>query len=144
MKKPLKKVEQISLKFVLDHYKTKKICEKAVEKYPHNLKTVPDHLKTQEMCNKAVRRKSYTLKDVPDWFVTQQQIEIWDDDDKFFKLYEAKLYKGYQKRNAQKAQIKKELMPIAWHSSRLWEWFVSEDEKKRDRKMVGINMELCV
>ena len=92
MKEPLKKVEQISLKFVLDHYKTKKICEKAVEKYPHNLKTVPDHLKTQEMCNKAVRRKSYTLKDVPDWFVTQQEIEIWDDDDQFFKLYEAEWY----------------------------------------------------
>ena len=27
-------------------------------------------------------------------------------------------YDGYKKRKAQKAQIKKELMPIAWHPSR--------------------------
>ena len=35
-----------------------------------------------------------------------------------------------QERNAQKAKIKKELMPIAWHPSRYWDWCMSEDEKK--------------
>ena len=37
-----------------------------------------------------------------------------DDDDKFFKWYD-----GYKKRKTQKAQIKKELMPIAWHLDRV-------------------------
>ena len=54
-------------------------------------------------------------------FVTQQQMKIWDNDDKFFKLYEAEWYKGYQNRKAQKAQIKKELMPSAWHPSSWWD-----------------------
>ena len=28
------------------------------------------------------------------------------------------------------AQIKKELMSIAWHPSRYWDWCMSEDEKR--------------
>ena len=39
-------------------------------------------------------------------------------------------YDGYKKRKAQKAQIKKDLIPIAWHPSRWWDWFVPKDEKK--------------
>ena len=31
-------------------------------------------------------------------------------------------------------------MPIAWHPSRWWDWCVPEDKKKKDRKIVGINM----
>ena len=39
----------------------------------------------------------------------------WCDDNNynFFKWYD-----GYQKRMTQKAQIKKELLPIAWYPSR--------------------------
>ena len=33
-------------------------------------------------------------------------------------------------RPSQKAQIAKELMPIAWHLSRWWDWCVPENEKK--------------
>ena len=36
-----------------------------------------------------------------------------DEDDKFFELCN-----GHKKRKAQKAQIKEELMLIAWHPSR--------------------------
>ena len=42
---------------------------------------------------------------------------------------------SHQKWEAQKAQIKKELMPIAWHPSRLWEWCVPNDEKKETEKL---------
>ena len=31
--------------------------------------------------------------------------------------------------------MKDELMPIAWHPSRWWDWFVSEDEKKETEKL---------
>ena len=42
-------------------------------------------------------------------------------------------YEGYKKRKAQKAKIKEELIPIAWHPSRWWDWCMSEDEKKRQK-----------
>ena len=59
---------------------------------------------------------------VPDWFITQQQVKIWhddkqiwhdDDNNEFIKWYE-----DYEKRKAQKAKIKEELLPIAWHPDR--------------------------
>ena len=31
---------------------------------------------------------------------------------------------------AQKASIKKDLTPIAWHASRWWDWCMSEDETR--------------
>ena len=62
------------------------------------------------------------------WFVTQQQVQSWHDDyyddDKIIEWYE-----GHQKRKAQKAKIK-EVLPIAWHPSRYWDWCMSEDEKR--------------
>ena len=61
---------------------------------------VPDQHKTHEVCDDAVRRTSWLLKYVPDWFVTKQQIK---------SCY------GHQKRRSQRAKIKEELMPIAWH-----------------------------
>ena len=33
-------------------------------------------------------------------------------------------------KTAQKAKIKEEFLPIAWHPSRWWDWCVSEDEKR--------------
>ena len=36
---------------------------------------------------------------------------------------------SHQKHKAQKAQIKKELMRVAWHPSKWWDWCVPEDEK---------------
>ena len=48
-----------------------------------------------------------------------------DDEDNFFKWCDS-----YKKRKVQKASIKEELMPIAWHPSGYWDWCMSEDEKK--------------
>ena len=52
----------------------------------------------------------------------------WDNDDDEDKIY--------KKRKAQKASIK-ELLPIAWHPSRYWDWCMSEDEKKQKQKNYG-------
>ena len=41
----------------------------------------------------------------------------------------------HQKHKAQKSQIKKQLMPIAWHPSRYWDWCISEDEKKETEQL---------
>ena len=57
----------------------------------------------------------------PDWFVTREWEDMWHDDyykycsdgdgeDQFFWWHE-----DYKKRKAQKASIKEELLPIAWH-----------------------------
>ena len=40
----------------------------------------------------------------------------------------------WNKRQAQKAKIKEELMPIAWNPSRWWDWCMSVDEKKKTEK----------
>ena len=87
-----------------------------------------------------------SLQFVPDWLVTREGVDMrydryydddgcyWftegDDDDTFFEWYE-----GYRKRKAQKAKIKEELVPTAWHPSRWWNWCVPEDEKKETEKL---------
>ena len=124
-----------TLDYVPDHFKTQEMCNKAVPNYQAVLFLVPDHFKTQEICIKAVEIDLYHIpnhfktheicnngvwKDlnflqyVSDWFVSCHQTDLWGDnndcydDDKLIEWYE-----GYQKRNAQKVKIKKELLPIA-------------------------------
>ena len=56
------------------------------------------------------------MQDVPDLWVTQDLIQAWQDDTS--KYHDDKViewYKGYKKCKAQKAKIKEELMPAAWH-----------------------------
>ena len=94
------------------------MCERAIEEDSYNLKFVPDLFKTEEMCDQAVKEDSSSLQFVPDWFVTREWMLMWYDnnddvEDKFFKWHDS-----YIRRKAQKALIKKELMPIAWHPSR--------------------------
>ena len=43
----------------------------------------------------------------------------------------------HQKRKVQKAQIKKELIPIARHPLRWWDWCMTEDKKKKKQKNYG-------
>ena len=78
----------------------------------------------------------FSLQLVSDWFVMKEQIDIWYDDDYVYNDSDMiKWYDRYQKPKFQKAKIKKELLPIAWHPSRWWDWCVSEDEKKETDKL---------
>ena len=113
------------LEFVSNYFKTQEMCDAAVMKDPCGLESAPDHLKKQEMCNKAAIEDPSSLEYVPDWFVTQQQIELWDDDESYDDDEIIEWYEGDQKRKAQKAKIKEELMPIAWHPSRWRDWCMS-------------------
>ena len=85
------------------------------------------------MCDKAVASNSYMLRYVPNWFV-MQQVKLWHDDEII------EWHNGYQKRKAQKAKIEEELMHIAWHPLKWWDWCMSEDEKKQ--KKCGSKREL--
>ena len=63
------------------------------------------------MCERAIEEYPGALEFVPDWFVTQQQLKIWGDADDYFHNNELiKWYEGYQKRKAQSAKIKEELI----------------------------------
>ena len=149
-------MEPRSLEFVPDHLKTEEMCNKAVRREPYTLRHVPDHFKaqemcdevmrirpaafflipgrfnTQEMCIRAVKVDPWQLYNFPDWFVVPQEMwyEDFDDDDEIIEWHD-----GYKKLKAQKAQVKKELMLIAWHPSRWWDWCVPEDEKKEREKL---------
>ena len=107
------------------------MCNEAVQIDPWMLEHVPDQYKTQKMCNEVVRSNPWMLEHVPDWFVTLQEMwhEDFDDDDVLIMLRDA-----YIKRKIQKAKIKEELMPVAWHPDRWWNWCVPEDEKKELEK----------
>ena len=63
-----------------------------------------------------------------------QQVKLWHDDEII------EWHNGYQKRKAQKAKIEEELMHIAWHPLKWWDWCMSEDEKKQ--KKCGSKREL--
>ena len=94
---------------------------------PDAFHCIPDHFKTQEICDQAVKDDHSSLHFVPDRLVTREWKCMWyndyneddddhwdnDDEDKFFEWYG-----GYKKRKAQKASIKEEILPIAWHLSR--------------------------
>ena len=104
---------------ILDRFKTQEMYIRAVEVDPLQLIDVLDHFKTQEMCDDAVWRDPFSLQFVPDWFVTQEQINLWDGDDDYCNDDKIiKWYEGYKRCRVQKAQIKKELLPITWHPLR--------------------------
>ena len=108
------------------------MCNASVEVDQWQLGDVPDHLKTQEIHNKAVKDQLFSLRFVPGWFVTQQQIDVWYDDDYIYNDNEMiEWYECYKKRKTQKASVKEELLPIAWHTNRVKDWCMSEDEKGR-------------
>ena len=113
-----------------DRFKIQKICNKAVEVDPWQLKDLPNHFKTQEMVNKAVRYYLFSFQFVPDWFSAQQQIDLWYDKNFVYNDNEMiKWYDSYKARKSQQAEIKEELLPIAWHPDRMMDWCMSEDEK---------------
>ena len=44
-----------------------------------------------------------------------------------------------EKRKILKKELKEKLMPLAWHPKRLWDWCVSEDEKKKVNRFLLSN-----
>ena len=101
------------------------------------LKYVPDRFKTQKMCDEAVSYDPSSLQYVPHYFVMQQQVKTWYNYNGYCNANELiKWYNDYQKWKAQRAKIKKELMPIAWHPSSWWEWCVPQDEKQETEKLL--------
>ena len=120
-----------TLEYVPDHFKTEKMCERAVKDEPETLEFVLDHFKIRKMYDKTV--KDFFFAVCPWLLCAQKQLKIWHDNNDYCNDDElSKWNEGHQKRKAQKAKIKEELMPITWHPSRWWDWCVPNDEKKRE------------
>ena len=113
------------LLFVPDHFWTHEMCNEVMRNMQDAFHRIPDRFKTQEMCDKAVKKDPSFLEFVTDWLVRRECMQMWYDDyyddnadhwdnendeDKFFEWDG-----GYEKRKAQKASIKEELLPIACH-----------------------------
>ena len=111
------------------------MCDGAMRIEPYFLAKVPNRFKTQKVCNTAVSDDYFSVWFVPDCFVpdcfvTQQRIkDLWDNNSDWYNNKLIEWYDGFKARKAQKAQIKKELILIAWHPLRWWDWCVPEDEK---------------
>ena len=141
------------LKYVPDHFKTEKTCIKAVKKEAETLEHIPDHFKAWEIYIKAVEKEAESLEHVPEHFKTQEMCKSWSvypgipswlvrysRTDEIMVRWQLWwwgpwVFEGYQKRKVQKAKIKEELLAIAWHPSRYWDWCIPKDEKK-NRKIV--------
>ena len=134
-------MEPCNLEYVPDHFNTEEMCDEAVRRRPCTIEFIPDHFKTQEMCDKAVKDDTSSLQFLPDCFITRGWVNMWYDnyyDDDYYDDYEDKFFKwfdGYKKLKVRRASIKEELLPIAWHPSRHWDWCMSEEEKKDTEKL---------
>lgn len=104
-----------------DCFKIQEMCIRAVKVDPWVLVNGPNNFKIQEVGDVVVCWDSYSLKYVPDWFVTQE-LEMSGNN-----LLER--YNGYKQRKTQSAQIKEELMFIAWYPRRMKDWCIAEYEK---------------
>ena len=109
---------------------TQELCNKAFDRSHSSFMYIPDCFKTQEMCSDKFYF-SDEVDDIPDWFITLEMIEIFSRpccagcDFEFDEWFNS-----YKERKAQKAQIKAELLAIAWHPDRVIDWCFDEDDKK--------------
>ena len=144
-------IEPCSFQFFPDHLKTQKMyneimpidpaaffvfstvlklrrCMKKQLRLPHGSFTMSFITLRHNKCVTVVKKNPFCWIYIPDWFVKLK--EMWYkgsvNDDELFTWYE-----GYKKRKAQKAKLKEESIPIAWHPARMQDWCMSEDERER-------------
>ena len=97
------------------------------------------------MCGRAVEtRPTLFFKDVQDYFFTPKILEFCMNataekgkyyQDKVQKLKTMICIAEYMNHKGKKAKIKEELLPVAWHPDRVFDWCFSEDEKKDLEKL---------
>ena len=126
------------LLLVPDHFWTQEMCNEIMRTMPGVFHRIHDRFKTQEMCDKAVKDDSSSLQFIPDWFASTEWVDMWCDDyydddgdhwdddgdeDHFFEWYDGSKPEGPESLNKRRA------LTIAWHPSRMQDWWMSEDEK---------------
>ena len=112
--------------FVPEQFRTQAMCESVIGKNIYFFNSIPDKFKTKEMCERAVETAPRIFfEDVPDYFVTPKILELcknaiaedkqkdYQDAYQTFKMMAC--IEEYKDCKYQKARIKEELLPIAWH-----------------------------
>ena len=127
------KISRPYVLYVPDQFKTQEMCDKAVVKDPDLLECVLDQFKTQKMCDKAVEKNPRFFEYVPDYFNSDKLCCKVIDKNVNKKVLNS--INEYRKRNAQKHQIRYELLPVAWHPSRFYDWCCDNDEKRFLKEM---------
>ena len=134
-----------------DEYKTQRMLDEAVIDFLAELKLVPDWFVTSKMIKKLFtvlyedENILYFNEDSCNVLFNCNGIGIFnidinninfdnnfdeDDPDTIIHVRLLAWHIKFEKRKGLKRELNKELMPIAWHPSRWWDWCMSEDEKK--------------
>ena len=132
-------------------YITEEMCDEAVDNSLVALKLIPDWFVASKMIKKlftalyAEENILYVNKDSGDAVFNCNETCILnidlnnisldnnfdeDDPDKIIFVRRLCWRIKFEKRKELKKKIDKELMPVAWHPNRWWNFRVSEDEKK--------------
>ena len=85
------------------------------------------------MCEKVVEWNMSLFHAIPDWFISHKQLKELDNYDLDEHIA---WYYDYKHHKAQKTHMKKELIPVTWHTFRLWSLCMPKDEKKETKKTV--------
>ena len=114
---------------------------------PFSVRCIPDQYKTQQMCDKAVDDCLAPLKFVSDWFqngyfytdlnnanLDDSNYDA-DDPDTITRVRLLVWYIKFENCKALKKELNKELMPIATHPKKWWNFCKSEDEEKEIEPM---------
>ena len=83
------------------------------------------------MCEKVVEWNMSLFHAIPDWFISHKQLKELDNYDLDEHIA---WYYDYKHHKAQKTHMKKELIPVTWHTFRLWSLRMPKDEKKETKK----------
>ena len=139
------------LNSVPDRYKTQKISDKATDGYLAALTFFPDFFVISKMLEKfhdALNASDGVFdKDFSKitFFANQMGILRVDLDkinlnnynnfqegnpDTIVHAKSLAWHNKFEKRKEFKENLSEELMPVAWHPAKLWDWCLSEDEKK--------------
>ena len=135
-----------------DRYKTQKMCDEAIDDYLVALKFILDCFFTNKIIKKLLTglytddHIFYFNEDSSDVIFSCNQMDIlsvdlnntnhgdtnYDEDDPE-TIVHVRLFawnSKFEKRNALKKKISKELMPLVWHPKIWWNFCISEHEKK--------------
>ena len=144
--------DSFQLIYIPDQYKTQQMCDKAVDDFLPTLNFVPDWFVTSRMIKKLLLlsmqiKVYYTLMKIlvmlyliiMKWVFLIQILIILNltiiilMKMSLVLLFMSEFWRAIlnlKKRKALKKELNEELMPVAWHPNRQWDWCMPEDQKK--------------
>ena len=114
------------LEYVSEQFITQEMCTDSVKRNACMFIYVPEQLKNREMSEFVVKKYAWLFQFVPDCFISAEMLEKFQDDG---------WLEAYKHRKAQKAKIKEEVLPVAYHPDCVIDWCFDQEEKKALEKL---------